>query len=271
MIASHPPDAIGGFAAPRLAPLSLPASTDPLSRALAAGLAHHVNNPLLGVIGSLELALRETEAESAVRDRLQRSLACALFAAEAVRRLVAYAFHPPAARSTTSLREAAAAAARRLHDHGAGLGLLIRLEGEAGGWARVSEPLLELILSQLLTNAREAMPDNGTVTMHVWERPGDCGLRIRDDGPGLSPAARARLFEPFFTTKGNGHLGLGLVLCRDLIESQGGTLEVASPPGQGVTVTLTLPAADTEAPLVARPAAIGPPHCIANGSTRCLQ
>src|SRR5262252_4230823 len=146
MIASHPPDAVGSFGASRLAPSLFPGPPDPLSRALAAGLAHHVNTPLLGIIGSLELALRETEAESAVRDRLQRSLACALIAAEAVRRLVAFAFHPSGGSSAVSLRQAAAAAARQLHDNGSGSGLLIRLEGEASSRVRVSEPLLQLVL-----------------------------------------------------------------------------------------------------------------------------
>ena len=270
MSASHPPDAVGGFAESRLAPPPFPGAPDPLSRALAAGLAHHVNTPLLGIIGSLELALRETELESAVRDRLQRSLACALIAAEAVRRLVAYAFHPPGGCSAVSLRKAAAAAARQLHDTGSGSGLLIRLEGEASARVRTSEPLLQLVLAQLLSNAREAMPESGTVTLRVWERPGQCYLRINDDGPGLAPAARARLFEPFFTTKGNGHLGLGLVLCRDLIESQGGSLEVASPPAKGLSITLTLPAAEAEATLAPRQPAIGPPHCLANGVMRRL-
>ncbi|HMF12561.1 MAG TPA: HAMP domain-containing sensor histidine kinase [Gemmataceae bacterium] len=259
MIASHPPDAIGSLAASRLTPV-------PLSRALAAGLAHHVNNPLLGVIGSLELAIRETEPESAMRDRLQHSLACAQFAAEAVRRLVYYAFHPPGCRSQVTLRVAAAAAARRFHDRGNGSGLLIRLEGEVEGRARANEPAIELVLAQLLINAREAMPDHGTVTLRVWERQEHCGLLVHDEGPGLSPTARARLFEPFFTTKGNGHLGLGLVLCRDLVESQGGSLDVASPPGGGVAVTLSLPAIGTETTLAPISSAIGPPHCIGNGA-----
>src|SRR5262249_27178764 len=147
---------------------------EPLSRALAAGLAHHVNNPLLGVIGSLELALRETASGTALRERLQRCLSCALLAADAVRRLVTYAFHPVAASSGVSLREAAARAARRLHDQGNGQGLTIRLEAEGTGLARINEPLLELVLAQLLANAREALPERGTVILRVWHRRGVC-------------------------------------------------------------------------------------------------
>jgi two-component system, NtrC family, sensor kinase len=263
MIASYPPDAVGASSADRRIPFSPAKALDPLSRSLAAGLAHHVNNPLLGVIGSLELALRETQSEGMLHDRLQRSLTCALFAAEAVRRLVAYAFHPGGGQDYVSLADAATRAARRLHDQGNGEGLLIRMEGESLARAHVSVPVLELVMAQLLANAREALPGGGTVTLRVWDGPGVCGLSIQDDGPGLSPAARTRLFEPFFSTKGYGHLGLGLVLCRDLIESQGGRLEVASPPGEGVRVTVTLSSV-TETEDTNR-SVLGAPHWTANG------
>src|SRR5260221_3746189 len=102
MIASLAPDAVGGLVAFHRAPHD-PLRPEPLSRAFAAGLAHHVNNPLLGIIGSLELALRETSDGSALRERIQRSLACGLSAAAAVRRLVAHALHPARARVGLSL------------------------------------------------------------------------------------------------------------------------------------------------------------------------
>jgi signal transduction histidine kinase len=248
MIASHLSDAGAGLVA---SGFLLPYSPDPMSRSLAAGLAHHVNNPLLGVIGSLELALLDAPRETALRDRLERSLSCAMLAAEAVRRLVAYAFHPCGGRASVSLRDAAARAARRFHDQGNAQGLLFRLHGDAGR-VRVSEPLLDLVIAQLLANACEALPARGTVALHVWEAGDKCGLSIRDDGPGLPAVVQDRLFEPFFSTKGSGHLGLGLVLCRDLIESQGGRLEITSQPGQGVIATVILP--------TDRPLGLAPPH-----------
>lgn len=217
------------------------ARPDPLLRSLAAGLAHNVNNPLLGVIGSLELALRRADPSSALRDLLQRSLACAQFAAETVRRLVAFAFHPPGTRVPLSLGHIVARAARKMHDQGNGHGLLIRLEGEPTGLVWVSEPLVELVLEQLLANAREAMPAGGVLSLRVWDQSPFCCVSISDSGPGLAPEARAHLFEPFFSTKGPGHVGLGLVLCRDLVESEGGRLDIASYTGEGVTVTLTFP------------------------------
>jgi signal transduction histidine kinase len=216
---------------------------EPLLRSLAAGLAHNVNNPLLGVIGSLELALRKADPGTALRDLLLRSLACAHFAAEAVRRLVAFAFHPPGARAPLSLGLVVARAARKMHDHGYGQGLLIRLESESSSLAWATEPLVELVLEQLLANAREAMPAGGILSLRIWDETPFCCVSISDSGPGLSPEARAHLFEPFFSTKGPGHVGLGLVLCRDLVESEGGRLDIASYTGEGVTITLTFPVA----------------------------
>jgi signal transduction histidine kinase len=97
MLASHPVDADTGSATSDSPSRKLSGRPNALSRALAAGLAHHVNNPLLGIIGSLELALREVEPDSPESDHIERSLKCALQAAEAVRRLVAFAYHPVSA------------------------------------------------------------------------------------------------------------------------------------------------------------------------------
>jgi signal transduction histidine kinase len=87
----------------------------------------------------------------------------------------------------------------------------------------------------------EAMPGGGTLILRAWdEGPRRC-LSVSDTGPGLGAEVRRNLFEPFFTTKSFGHLGLGLALCRDVLEAQGGALHVTSPEGQRTTVTLSFP------------------------------
>ena len=71
-------------------------------------------------------------------------------------------------------------------------------------------------------------------------------LRISDNGPGFSSDAVSHRFEPFWTSKPNGHLGLGLVLARAMLQAQGGNLAITSTPGVGTTATLFLPAGEPE-------------------------
>ena len=75
-------------------------------------------------------------------------------------------------------------------------------------------------------------------------------FRLRDEGSGISPENLARLTDPFFTTKRDiGGTGLGLSVSAGIVKEHGGTLEFASPPGGGTTVTLALPACKEEKPL----------------------
>lgn len=225
-------------------------------RRLAATLAHNVNNALTGVIGYLELALGEAPAAGKLRMHLESSLACAHRAAEAVRRIVAFAGRAslPEALIPLSLREAAVGASRRVHRLTPEGTITVAVAGEAPAWAWASDLLLETTLDLLLQNAVEAMPGGGSVILHAAEEDGRALLIVRDSGPGVAPEALAHLFEPFHTTKSSGHLGLGLALCREMVQLQGGDVEVATAPGCGTTVTLSFPAAEASLRPLALPA-----------------
>jgi two-component system C4-dicarboxylate transport sensor histidine kinase DctB len=110
---------------------------------------------------------------------------------------------------------------------------------------------LEQVLVNLLQNALEALegrPD-GRVVVALEDLGATVQVHVSDNGPGLSPDARARLFTPFQTSKPEG-LGLGLVICRDIVNEFGGELRAAHPtdpgfptphgPQQGAMFTLTL-------------------------------
>ena len=108
----------------------------------------------------------------------------------------------------------------------------------------IASPLAQVI-GNLITNAIEAMGDDGTLTVITGLEPGSnqVSITIRDTGPGLSEEMEGRLFRPFATTKSNG-TGLGLALSKRLVEHFEGNIELHSTRGQGVTVSLRLPAVD---------------------------
>ncbi len=106
--------------------------------------------------------------------------------------------------------------------------------------AVIDENQVRQVVLNLIRNAREAMPDGGTLTLRILTTPSAIELHIADTGPGLTAEARARLFEPFFTTK-QGGTGLGLSLSRQIVQAHGGRLEAAPSAETGTTFVLTLP------------------------------
>ena len=107
--------------------------------------------------------------------------------------------------------------------------------------------VLGQIVSALLHNAAEAVPEGRAGHVEVTARPTEDGriqLDVTDDGAGMSPEVLRRAFEPFFSTRGEGKgSGLGLPVARALVESLGGELRLESRPGLGTTATLVLPEA----------------------------
>ncbi|MEO2090419.1 MAG: ATP-binding protein, partial [Gemmataceae bacterium] len=110
------------------------------------------------------------------------------------------------------------------------------------------ERRIEQILVNLVINARQAMPNGGRLRVEVGENPaGDTvEVKIADTGTGIAPEHLRQIFEPFFTTKapdeyGRGGTGLGLSVCRQIIEAHHGRIRVESVVGKGSTFTVKLP------------------------------
>jgi two-component system, NtrC family, sensor kinase len=101
--------------------------------------------------------------------------------------------------------------------------------------------LLTIVIENVLANAAQAMEGRGSIRVSVEEVENACHILISDSGPGIPTDVLEKIFTPFFTTKARGS-GLGLPTAKRLIEAQRGQIAVASPPGGGTTVTITLPA-----------------------------
>ncbi|HEY3999719.1 MAG TPA: ATP-binding protein [Candidatus Xenobia bacterium] len=101
---------------------------------------------------------------------------------------------------------------------------------------------LRQVLLNLLTNASDAMPDGGRLSLRVFKKSDLVCIECADTGQGIEPENLSRVLEPFFTTKEPGKgTGLGLAICRRIVQEHYGTLEIESEPGQGTTVRVAFP------------------------------
>ncbi len=106
---------------------------------------------------------------------------------------------------------------------------------------------LNQVFINILNNALEATENRGRITIKTRKDGDRIRIRFSDDGPGIPPEDLGRVFEPGFTTKSRGvGTGLGLAICYRIIEDHGGTLDVESEPGEGATVSITLPIASSQ-------------------------
>jgi signal transduction histidine kinase len=110
-----------------------------------------------------------------------------------------------------------------------------------------SKDQLQQVLLNLVMNAIDAMPEGGKIfiDLHHTEKPQGIEITVKDTGDGMSKEVMSRLFDPFFTTKEDG-LGLGLFICKEIIEDHHGSLMMKSQVGQGTTFTIWMPKVQNE-------------------------
>jgi signal transduction histidine kinase len=210
-----------------------------------ANVAHQIGTPLNLVSGHVQLLQHEISEPSIqrrlriVQEQIDRVVAT-------VRSLLERA-RPQGERQTVRidsvLTRMGDAMRARLASSGVTLDLKIQrpLPGVAA-----DEPQLELALLNLVTNALDAMPHGGTLTLAATNSGGRIKIDVRDTGTGVDPEVLPRLFEPWVTTKPTGRgTGLGLSITRDLVTSLGGTIGVSASSRQGTTFTIELPAVES--------------------------
>jgi PAS domain S-box-containing protein len=213
---------------------------------LAGGIAHDFNNLLLALRGYGELAqseVREGALEAAVSD-LGELLDTVARAEGLTSRLLAFArrrVSEPQILDVNDLVSHLEPLLRRL------IGEHIALTSSLAPspvFVRADSCQLERVIVNLALNARDAMPDGGTLRIVVGsEEPRFAVLEVSDTGRGMDGTTVERIFEPFFSTKHDGGTGLGLATVRGIVAERGGEIAVRTAPGAGTSFTVRLPLA----------------------------
>jgi signal transduction histidine kinase len=215
---------------------------------LAAGLAHEIGNPIAALIGLEDLLLAGGLEPEEQRDFLQRMRRETERVNRILRDLLAFA-RPSTASATEPVPGDVEAA---IHDTAALVmphpalreaELALDVHGDLPLVTLGREQLVQVLLN-LVLNAADAVGKGGHVKIEALSSQGGVRLSVADDGPGIAPDVRDRLFEPFVTTKEVGKgTGLGLAVCRGLIEAAGGTIELDPGVTRGARFVIELPAA----------------------------
>ncbi len=224
---------------------------------LTGGMAHDFNNMLGVIIGNIDL-LRDLKGDDPDIDELtHEALDAAFRGADLTRRLLAFARQQPLRPQHVDVNELVSGITRLLR-RTIGEDIEISLDLTAELWPVVVDPAqLEASLTNLATNARDAMPDGGRLMIATGNRTLDADyaaqhaevvaggyvmLEVSDTGSGMTPDVMHRIFEPFFTTKSRDKgTGLGLSMVFGFIKQSGGHIGVYSEPGIGTTFRLFLP------------------------------
>jgi two-component system sensor histidine kinase HydH len=206
----------------------------------AASIGHELRNPL-GVVESSAFLLRQLLSKGTIDPKVDRHLekitAEVKRSNQTIHELLELARSRPPNRRAVAVRalvEGAVAAAALPRD----VTVSITCAGDAE--ANLDPDQITRVLSNLLTNAGQAMDGRGQIWIEAAVHAGETRLRVRDSGPGVPREVRHRLFEALFTTRAKGS-GLGLALCRRIAEAHGGSIVLELGEG-GASFSMTIPA-----------------------------
>jgi len=220
---------------------------------LASSITHEFNNILMTVINYAKMGLRHKQA--AVRDKaFDRILSSGQRAAKITTGLLSYVRNRSDRKDVLSLKQIVQDVLLLVEKDLMVHRVRLDVQFTSEPFANINAGQLQQVLLNLIINARQAMENGGVLTVGIGAgaEPGIAEITIRDTGSGIPADKLPRIFERFYTTKsadsqGQGGTGLGLALCKDVIESHQGRIRVESVLGKGTAFILKLPAAATPA------------------------
>jgi signal transduction histidine kinase len=221
---------------------------------LAASVAHELNNPLATISLHAEVLVGQLAADDPNRRSLLVIEQEVERMASLVSNLLLFSRRSHQQISTIDIGEELQNSLQFIHYHLRSHSITVATDF-AGDMPSVQADRQQLrqVFLNLLTNASDAMPQGGSLTVRARKHSLENGsaaviIEFSDSGIGIEPEDVPKLWEPFFTTKSEGKgTGLGLPICRRTVEEHGGTIDIESLPGKGTTVRIILPAMETGA------------------------
>jgi len=215
---------------------------------LTSGIAHDLNNTLNSMKLRLELIGRDAEFATRHRGHLDALVRIVSDASTRLRHLQDFARQRPEdsgeqVQLADIIPEAVEIARSDIDHHAKQQGLSLRIEAEVPPLPRVRGVATDLryVFINLLLNARDAMPDGGTIRVRGTVAGDKAVITVEDEGTGIPAAHLHSIFRPFFTTKGSRGTGLGLSMAYGVMARAGGSITAANRPEGGAVFTLTFP------------------------------
>jgi len=203
----------------------------------AAMVAHDLRNPLQGITGAIDLLKQESLTAKERHEMLQLIQDSVDYSESIVRDLSAYSTEIDLILADTtpkSIIEEALSGVRIPRE------VAIQDLSEEQPTITVDPDRMRRVFINLIENAIDAMPQGGTLTVTTKKTDGNVEIVLTDTGAGIPERIMANLWKPLQTTKAKG-LGLGLAICKRIVDAHGGSISVISRIGQGTTVTVRLP------------------------------
>jgi len=225
---------------------------------VAGGIAHDFNNVLTAILGNLELAKMELPPHSEAREYLAEAGDAIHRASGLTTQLLTFSKGGKPAKKVLQIEAVVRPllAADRDGDR-----VEYAFEAKEKPWSIQADPdQLNQVIAQLILNARQAMPNGGSITIRVNNQVVAGGtelslpagrylkIQVTDSGPGISPEHLDKIFDPYYTTKPMA-TGLGLAIVYSIVSNHQGHISVGSSPGAGATFTLWLPATEDPVPM----------------------
>jgi PAS domain S-box-containing protein len=212
---------------------------------MAAVVAHEVKNPIAGIRGALQVILSRMPSDQRDRGIVVEIIGRLDSLGDIVRDLLLYARPAPPKQELVDVKSLIESTGDLLRRDPSLTDVTLELKGEPPP-IRGDAEQLRVVFQNLIINAAQAMGGRGAIQVDVACAPSTCEVAIRDHGPGMPPDVLAKAFDAFFTTKHRG-TGLGLAIARRIIEAHHGRIDIDSRPGDGTTVSITLPASQQAA------------------------